>query len=59
MIVAANHPPVIAAGIPTALVAERYKAGESIDELAEDYGRSRKEIEEAIRASLARSRLNR
>jgi uncharacterized protein (DUF433 family) len=39
-------------GIPTAIVAERYKAGESIDELAEDYGRSRKEIEEAIRCEL-------
>ncbi len=36
-------------GIPTAVVAERYKRGESINELAEDYGRSHAEIEEAIR----------
>jgi uncharacterized protein (DUF433 family) len=34
------------------MVAEHYKAGESIDELAEDYGRSRKEIKEAIRCEL-------
>jgi uncharacterized protein (DUF433 family) len=39
-------------GIPTAIVAERYKAGESIDELAEDYGRERLDIEEAIRCEL-------
>ena len=39
-------------GIPTAVVAERYKCGESVDQLAEDYGRSRVEIEEAIRCEL-------
>jgi uncharacterized protein (DUF433 family) len=47
-----GRPVLIGTGIPTAVVAERYKAGESIDELAEDYGRSRKEIEEAIRCEL-------
>jgi uncharacterized protein (DUF433 family) len=47
-----GRPVLVGTGIPTALVAERYKAGESIDELAEDYGRSRKEIEEAIRCEL-------
>ncbi len=45
--------PVLAnTGIPTAVIAERYKAGESIDELANDYGRTRLEIEEAIRCEL-------
>lgn len=47
-----GRPVLAGTGIPTAIVAERYKAGESIDELAEDYGRSRKEIEEAIRCEL-------
>jgi uncharacterized protein (DUF433 family) len=47
-----GRPVLLGTGIPTAIVAERYKAGESIDELAEDYGRSRNEIEEAIRCEL-------
>lgn len=34
------------------VVAERYKAGESIRDLAEDYGRNSDEIEEAIRCEL-------
>jgi uncharacterized protein (DUF433 family) len=38
--------------VPTAIIAERYKAGESIDELANDYGRQGSEIEEAIRCEL-------
>ena len=47
-----GRPVLVGTGIPTAIVAERYKAGESIDELAEDYGRPRNEIEEAIRCEL-------
>lgn len=47
-----GRPVLVGTGIPTAVVAERYKAGESVDELAEDYGRSRNEIEEAIRCEL-------
>jgi uncharacterized protein (DUF433 family) len=39
-------------GIATAMIAERYKAGESVDEIADDYGRDRLEIEEAIRCEL-------
>lgn len=39
-------------GIPTAILAERYKAGDSIDALAEDYGAQRESIEEAIRCEL-------
>ncbi len=37
-------------GIATIIVAERYAAGESISELADDYGRSPVEIEDAIRS---------
>ena len=38
--------------IAVEVVAERYKAGESIHELAQDYGRDPTEIEEAIRCEL-------
>lgn len=36
-------------GIPTEIVAERFRAGESIDELAKDYRRDRLEIEDVLR----------
>lgn len=39
-------------GIPTAVIAGRYKTGESIDDLASDYGRDRLDIEAAIRSEL-------
>ena len=39
-------------GLATGLIAERYKAGESVHELARDYERSEGEIEEAIRCEL-------
>jgi uncharacterized protein (DUF433 family) len=38
--------------VPTALIVERYEAGESIDDLAKDYGCEKLEIEEAIRCEL-------
>jgi uncharacterized protein (DUF433 family) len=38
--------------IAVEVIAERYKAGESICELAQDYGREQNEIEEAIRCEL-------
>lgn len=47
-----GRPVLVGTGIPTAVIAERYKAGESMDALAEDYGRQRAEIEEAIRCEL-------
>jgi uncharacterized protein (DUF433 family) len=47
-----GKPVLSGSGIPTAILAERYKAGESIDELADDYARSRLEIEEAVRCEL-------
>ena len=40
-------------GVSTELVAERFKAGESADELANDYGCDREKIEEAIRCELS------
>lgn len=47
-----GRPVLTGTGIATAIVAERYKAGESVDELRKDYGRDRSEIEEAIRCEL-------
>jgi uncharacterized protein (DUF433 family) len=47
-----GRPVLVGTGIATAIVAERYKAGESVDDLADDYGRRRSEIEEAIRCEL-------
>lgn len=45
--------PVIAGtGLPTHVVAERYKAGDSIPEIARDYGRKEEEINDAIRYEL-------
>jgi uncharacterized protein (DUF433 family) len=40
-------------GVSAELVAERFKAGESADELASDYGCEREMIEEAIRCELS------
>lgn len=51
--IAFGRPVLRGTGIPTQILAERYAAGESVDHLAEDYGRSREEIEEAIRCELA------
>jgi uncharacterized protein (DUF433 family) len=40
-------------GVVTSIVAERYKAGEAIDDLVEDYGCTRVQIEEAVRCELS------
>jgi uncharacterized protein (DUF433 family) len=47
-----GRPVLVGTGIPTSVLAERYKAGESIRELADDYARPTNEIEEAIRCEL-------
>lgn len=47
-----GRPVLAGTGIATTIIAQRYKAGESIEKLAEDYGRSRSDIEEAIRCEL-------
>jgi len=39
--------------VETAVIAERYKAGDSIDSLADDYACERSEIEEGLRCELA------
>lgn len=47
-----GRPVLSGTGIATAVIAERYKAGESVADLAKDYNRQRDEIEEAIRCEL-------
>ncbi len=47
--VAFGRPTLAESGTPTDVIAERFRAGESILELAEDYGRTSTEIEEALR----------
>lgn len=47
-----GRPVVVGTGITTAIVAERYKAGESIEELTHDYALTPHAIEEAIRCEL-------
>jgi uncharacterized protein (DUF433 family) len=46
-------PALTGTGIPTLVIADRYKAGESIADLARDYDRPEDQIEEAIRCELA------
>jgi len=48
----AGRPVIAGTGLATEVIAERYKAGESIEELARDYERDEKEIEEAVRCEL-------
>lgn len=49
--------PIIARrGVPTAVIADRFQAGESIDDLAKDYGAEPFEIQEAIRCEFQRPR---
>lgn len=52
-LVSFGRPVLVGTGIRTSVVADRYKAGDSIRELADDYGRTIEEIEEAIRVELA------
>lgn len=47
-----GRPVLVGTGIPTAIIAERYKAGESIQALTEDYERPSRDIEEAIRCEI-------
>ena len=42
-------------GIPTSTVAQRYIGGESVEEFAQNYGRERLEIEDALRCEFARA----
>ena len=47
-----GRPIIVGTGIPTAIIAERYKAGESVEDLADDYGLESLQIQEAIRTEL-------
>lgn len=47
--IAFGNPVLDGTGISTAILAQRYKAGDSIDELAGDFGLSRDAVEQAIR----------
>lgn len=51
--VAFGRPVIAGTGIPSAEIAERFNAGESIGNLARDYERAPEEIEEAIRCEAA------
>ena len=48
----AGRPVIAGTGLAVQLIAERYKAGESINDLVQDYERSHEEIEEAVRCEL-------
>jgi len=48
----AGRPVIAGTGLATEVIAERYKAGDSIEELARDYERQEEEIEEAVRSEL-------
>jgi len=50
--IAFGRPVLVGTGVPTASIAERYKAGESLSQLANHWGRTSEEIEEAIRCEL-------
>jgi uncharacterized protein (DUF433 family) len=47
-----GRPVLVGTGIPTAVLADRYRAGESMDDLAGDYGCARDLIEEAVRCEM-------
>jgi len=50
--ISAGRPVITGTGLSTQIIAERYKAGESVNDLAQDYERDDAEIEEAIRCEL-------
>ena len=50
--VSGGRPVIAGTGVATEVVAQRYKAGESIEELALDYDRPETEIQEALRCEL-------
>jgi len=51
-----GRPVLKSSAVPTSVIADRYKAGESIAELAEDYGEEPLNIEEAFRCELQPAR---
>jgi uncharacterized protein (DUF433 family) len=57
--VAFGRPVLVRRGIPTIVIAQRYKAGESIDSLVEDYDCERFEILECMEGVFGHTRLDR
>ena len=51
-----GRPVIVGTGIPTEEVAERFRAGDTCEQLADEYGRPPQEIEEAIRCELTLDR---
>jgi uncharacterized protein (DUF433 family) len=51
-VLSVGRPVIAGTGLATEVIAERYKAGESVSDLAKDYERKQAEIEEAIRCEL-------
>ena len=51
-----GRPVIVGTGIPTEEVAERFRAGDTCAQLADEYGRPPQEIEEAIRCELTLDR---
>jgi len=47
-----GRPVITGSGIPTSIIAERFQAGESFEQLRVDYGRTAQEIEEAIHCEI-------
>ena len=48
-----GRPTISGTGVTTSILSERYKAGDSMDALAKDYGCARAQVEEAVRCELA------
>jgi uncharacterized protein (DUF433 family) len=52
--IAFGRPVLAGRGVPTAVLADRFKAGDSLADMAQDYDTSTQVIEEAIRCELSR-----
>jgi len=52
--IAFGRPVLAGRGVPTAVLADRFKAGDSLADLARDYGTTEEAVEEAIRCELNR-----
>jgi uncharacterized protein (DUF433 family) len=52
--IAFGRPVLVGKGVPTAVLADRFKAGDSLSDMAQDYDTSTQAIEEAIRCELSR-----
>ena len=53
--IAFGRPVLVGTSIPTQMIYQRFEAGDSVELLADDYGRKPLEIEEAIRCELYRT----